>query len=211
MRTKLAVHSLLVLLTVALVVGLCACSGVIDPKNGVTRGEVEVALSRLSDATETGAEAAEEVWNTYSPELQEAVKEALTPARIDTVVTVETAPQQGLSPMAVCTSFTVTVTVYSTYGNPLFAWVGNVGYCYNGSNLTSVGKPLRYGMVYAPFWVCDGEVVYTQSGGQSTPRFRFWSQGRFRLATAWVTVQERRPWVDLTVMGNGSRYYKWGW
>lgn len=193
--------------TFLLVVVGCSES-LMNPGKGT---DVDAAVARLTEAVQQGEAAARQVWDGFTPEVQQDVRRALTPARVtvDTLYLNADGTMSRVRPQGATGSTAAQIGryYYSLSGAPLFAYFLRIGYSYNGSVLTAVGPAQRWPEVYSGAWAFAGHIGFEQSGGANTSRYRAWTQGSFELRLTWLLIQAKYPWVEATVYGSGSRSY----
>lgn len=170
---------------------------------------IGVIVQRLKDAGKD----ADQVWATLSPETQEAVREALTVARVETSVTFvpedSTSASDGASAQATSCLYGFQVERYGTnaFGQKLWSYFQKIDWCYNGSWITWKSR-IRWGEVYFPFWEFKGHIGNYESGGVGYWSYRAWTQGHFALCVPYLGCsQHTYPWIDMTVYANGG----WSW
>jgi len=92
------------------------------------------------------------------------------------------------------------------FGSKLWAYFQRIDWCSNGSYITSHSRT-RWGETYWPGWSWKGNIGSTQGGGNGSTFYRSWTQGHFCLISYFSCVQDRYPWIDMTVYRSGG----WSW
>ena len=92
------------------------------------------------------------------------------------------------------------------FGSTLWAYFQRIDWCSNGSSITSHSRT-RWGETYWPGWSWKGNIGSTQGGGNGSTYYRSWTQGHFCLISYFSCVQDRYPWIDMTVNRSGG----WSW
>lgn len=160
-------------------------------------------IEQLSDAGDN----ADALYASLPPEAQAAVLEYLKVAQVTTNVSTA---GDGTSVLAGgsrgCRSYQVRVDGKNIYGIRMFSYFQKIDWCYDGSKITNNPTRLRWGEVYAPFWLFDGYMGNSESGGINQGSYRAWTQGAFKycLGGDIGRIQHKYPWIDMTVYGYGS-------
>ena len=79
----------------------------------------------------------------------------------------------------------------------------------NATQITSVTR-IRWGETSFPGWAFKGHTSSTTSGGVGKTTYRARTHGHFCLAEYFSCVQNKYPWIDMTVNRNGSYSYSAG-
>ena len=110
---------------------------------------------------------------------------------------------------AACRYVTVSRWAENVFGSTLWKYFQRIDWCYNGSSVTSVSRR-RWGETYWPGWSFKGHTGNQTSGGVGWTGYQAWTQGHFCLASYFDCVQDRYPWIDITVWRNGTYNYSTG-
>ena len=97
----------------------------------------------------------------------------------------------------------------NAFGTVLWKYFQQQAFCYNGARVTSLYDWRRWAEVRAPGWRFRGHVARAVAGRAGSWHYGTWTQGRFTLCWAWC-VEEKLPWVDLDVYGNGAWSHRTG-
>ncbi|NUR86195.1 MAG: hypothetical protein HOY71_19110 [Nonomuraea sp.] len=95
-------------------------------------------------------------------------------------------------------------------GQWLWKYFQRMDYCHNGSRITSAHFYTRWAEVYMVGWSFKGNESVVTNGGRGATQWRKRTQGVFCLVPYLSCIQESRPWVDMTVFGNGARSFSAG-
>jgi hypothetical protein len=95
------------------------------------------------------------------------------------------------------------------FGTVLWKYFQQQAFCYNGVRVTSLYDWRRWPELRAPGWSFKGHIARAVTGRAGSWHYGTWTQGRFRLCWAWC-IEERLPWVDLDVYGNGAWSHRTG-
>lgn len=95
------------------------------------------------------------------------------------------------------------------FGTVLWKYFQQQAFCYNGVRVTSLYDWRRWPDLRAPGWSFKGHIARAVTGRAGSWHYGTWTQGRFRLCWAWC-IEERLPWVDLDVYGNGAWSHRTG-
>ncbi|MBN6054248.1 hypothetical protein JYK22_20065, partial [Nonomuraea sp. RK-328] len=96
------------------------------------------------------------------------------------------------------------------FGQFTWKYFQKMGWCYNGFRVTSAYWYVRWGETYLPGWTFRGHKQFVSGGGAGSTHWRRWTQGNFCLVPALGCVQEKNPWLDMTVYGNGGYAFSSG-
>jgi hypothetical protein len=145
---------------------------------------------------------ADKLFAKLSPQQQATVIEALKVKEVKVNISMN---QEGVSIATTCNSPRVEVDAYSVIGIKLWGYFQQIDRCYDGSKITSESR-LRWGEVYFPFWSFTGHIGDTQAGGVGQSYYRAWTQGQFKFCVGgtYGCIQERDPWIDQIVYGDGN-------
>jgi hypothetical protein len=106
-----------------------------------------------------------------------------------------------------CWTWTPYLLAENVFGGDLWKYFHRVDWCQNGSVITSTTYFRAWGETYYPGWNWKGVQSTWSSGGTGYTRWTKGSQGKFCLVEYFSCVQERWPWIETNVYGNGS--YSW--
>lgn len=87
-----------------------------------------------------------------------------------------------------------------------------VNWSFNGSTVIAKSRT-RGAEIYAPLWVYNGHIGSTESGGLGQSYYDAWTQGKFTLHFPWSggpVIQQKLPWIEIVVRGNGTYSTSWG-
>ncbi len=162
---------------------------------------VKALIDKLSNEGNNASKAFEKL----SPQEQAAVVEALKVKEIK----INTS-EEGVSVATItCNSPRVELDGYGAIGK-VWAYFQQIDRCYDGSKLTEVTRT-RWGEVYYPFWTFAGHIGNTESGGVGQSSYRAWTQGQFKYCiSSYGCIQEKDPWIDQIVYGNGNYWWNYG-
>ena len=94
-------------------------------------------------------------------------------------------------------------------GMTLWTYYQRIEWCSNATQITSVTR-IRWGETSFPGWAFKGHTSSTTSGGVGKTTYRARTHGHFCLAEYFSCVQNKYPWIDMTVNRNGSYSYSAG-
>ena len=92
------------------------------------------------------------------------------------------------------------------FGTDLWAYYQRIDWCANSSAITWKSRT-RWGETYIPGWSYRGHIGSVQNGGVGSTFYRSWTQGHFCFISYFGCVQDRYPWIDMTV----RRFGNWSW
>jgi hypothetical protein len=102
--------------------------------------------------------------------------------------------------------FTVQRYATNIFGSKLWAYFQRIDWCGDGYYVTWHQR-YRWGETYWPGWSFKGHIGNSVSGGNWYHWYTAWTQGHFCLISYLSCVQDRYPWVSMTVYGGGG--YTW--
>lgn len=190
----------------AMVVAMLVISAMVVP---VAMAKKDSGTSKLSDSAvkalldkfvEEGANA-DKFFKKLSPEEKAAIIEAGKVSKISTNVIMN---EKEVSIAGItCNSPRVVVTAYGYIGNKLWSYIQQIDRCFDGSKITQVSR-IRLGQSYMPTWQFVGHIDSTVSGGVGESYYRSYTQGKFTNCITNLCFDEKNPYVDMIVYGNGG-------
>ena len=104
----------------------------------------------------------------------------------------------------------VSVTEYNIIHIKLFTYYQKIEWCYNGSVVLSHSRYV-WGTVSYPWWEYKGTILSEQHGGNYYSYYSSYVKGHFVYCPIKLScIQNKYPWISMTVRGNGSWSYSWG-
>ena len=101
------------------------------------------------------------------------------------------------------------VSGHNIFGWKLWTYVRWVYWCWNGSYLTYVASR-AWGETHMVGWAYKGTIDSWSIGGKNYTYYRVWSQGHFCLVEYFSCIQNKYPWIDVTVYPGGGWRWSYG-
>jgi len=150
-------------------------------------------------------------WASLTPAQQQAYVEAATVTQMEVVKhpPVEVAAAQtGMSSLTTtCWNWPWEVDGRDAFGIVVFAYFQTLGWCDNGSTITSITAHLRRGETYFLGWSWDQSAFpdWPTWGGVGSSTWRSFTQSEFKFCiTEFGCIQYRYPWLDMTAHAGGT-------
>ncbi len=104
-----------------------------------------------------------------------------------------------------CWYATTSRSAENILGMRLFTYSQRIDWCGSGAGgrITQVSKT-RPVNVNAPGWAFERHIENSNTGGAGSASFRGYTQGHFCLIAYFNCVQNKYPWIDMTVYPNGT-------
>lgn len=123
--------------------------------------------------------------------------------------TLSTEQQASLASLS-CWTWTVWRYAKNLIGSTLWKYFQKIYWCRNGYRVYYPSVQRRWGEVYWPGWSYKGVISRWSYGGSGYTYWQVGSQAHFCLIQYFSCVQNRYPWVEQIVRGNGYNTYTTG-
>jgi hypothetical protein len=109
-----------------------------------------------------------------------------------------------------CWTWTVGVKGTNIFGSTLWKYFQEIYWCRDGYRVWYPSVIRRWGETYWPGWSYKGVISRWSYGGGGYTYWTVGSQGHFCLISYFDCVQDKYPWVEQTVRGNGYNTWRYG-
>jgi hypothetical protein len=104
-----------------------------------------------------------------------------------------------------CWTFTKTLNAKDLLGWTMWSYSQKIDWCGAGGRISGTPARTRWATIYHAYWFFNGHIDSSTSGGNGNTYYQAFTQGSISNCFPFIgCVQNRLPYVDMTVFPNGS-------
>jgi hypothetical protein len=107
--------------------------------------------------------------------------------------------------LASCWTFTKTLNAKNTFGMTMWSYSQRINCCGASGRISGTPARTRWATIYHAYWFFNGHIDSSMSGGNGYTYYQAFTQGSMSNCFPIIgCVQNRLPWLDMTVYPSGS-------